>query len=156
MKLSAGDRAPDFSATDQNGHLRTLGSYRSEWLLLYFYPRDNTPGCTTEACVLRDNYEDLRKFVEIVGVSADSPASHAAFAGKHSLPFTLLSDPRKEIIKTYGTDGTFLAKRTSFLIDPDGIIKRVYEKVKPATHASELLDDFVAIMDDLSEHAGVV
>lgn len=150
--LKPGDHAPEFTADDQDGLGRSLEDFRGNWVLLYFYPHDNTPGCTKEACSLRDNFEALKKYVTVVGVSGDSVKSHAAFVEKHGLPFTLLADPERQVIGTYGADGVLFPKRTSFLIDPNGIIVKVYEKVKPTEHAEELLADFVDLIDTISEH----
>lgn len=141
MKLNTGDRAPDFRAPDQEGKIHELDEYAGQWLLIYFYPKDDTPGCTTQACGLRDNFAMLQKLVRVVGVSADSIVSHKKFATKYHLPFTLLADPQKEIITAYGTDGLIFAKRTSFLINPEGKIAKVYEKVNPELHASEIISD---------------
>jgi len=140
-KLKRGDKAPDFSLPDQEEKVHTLGDYKGRWLLLYFYPKDNTPGCTKEACEFRDNFSKLSERIEIVGVSADSVKSHKGFAEKHRLPFTLLSDSQRKTIKDYGTDGVILAKRASFLINPKGNIEKIYEKVDPSTHAEEVLKD---------------
>ena len=133
--------------------MRTSEEFRDNWLLLYFYPRDNTPGCTTEACNLRDNYAALKQFMNVVGVSSSSVASHAKFAAEHELPFSILSDPGKRIINDYGVNGIPFTKRTSFLIDPNGIIVKVYQKVKPATHAEELLAEFEDIVDSIWQTA---
>src|SRR3990170_8528971 len=100
-KLKAGDTAPDFSALDQKGELHSLQDHKGKWLLLYFYPKDNTPGCIKEACSFRDHYAELKKKVAIVGISGDSVKSHANFSGKYHLPFPLLADPERKIIKAY-------------------------------------------------------
>ncbi len=143
--LTLGSKAPDFTALDQDGKTHNLADYRGRWLLLYFYPKDNTPGCTTEACTLRDSYNDFEKIKAVVlGVSADSVKSHAGFAGKYNLPFPILADQDKIIIKAYGADG--LVRRISYLIDPQGKIAKAYAKVKPAEHAAEALKD----LNDLS------
>ncbi|MFA5131396.1 MAG: peroxiredoxin [Patescibacteria group bacterium] len=142
--LKAGTSAPEIVAPDQNGITHKLSDYQGKWVLLYFYPRDNTPGCTTEACALRDNYPHFTKTETVIlGVSTDSVASHEKFVQKFGLPFTLLSDNDKKIVKAYGANG--LVRRISYLIDPAGKIAKVYEKVKPAEHAEEVLRD-VAIM----------
>ncbi len=146
MKLDVGDQAPDFRAPDQTGKIHKLGEYVGGWLLVYFYPKDDTPGCTTEACGLRDNFALLQKLVRVVGISADTIASHQKFAAKYHLPFSLVADPKKEIITAYGTDGLILAKRTSFLINPEGKIAKIYEKVNPETHSSEILKDLQQLM----------
>lgn len=132
--------APDFEALDQDGEIQSLSRYRGSWVLLYFYPRDNTPGCTKEACVMRDemtNFDDLEAVV--LGVSTDSVESHAKFAEKFKLPFTLISDKDKKIVKLYEANG--LVKRISYLIDPEGKIAKAYPKVKPAEHALQVLKD---------------
>ncbi len=136
--------------TDQNGKTHTLSDYRGKWALLYFYPKDNTSGCTKEACEIRDNISGFGKMKTVVlGVSVDSVKSHEKFAEKYKLPFPLLSDGEKKVVKLYGAwgrkkfmgreyDGTY---RISFLIDPEGKIAKIYGKVKPDTHAAEVLDD---------------
>ena len=142
MELIENRKAPDFEAPDQNGKIHSLDDYRGKWILLYFYPKDHTPGCTVEACQLRDHFESLRKNLEVVGVSHDKVESHFKFASKHQLPFTLLSDPEKEIIKAYGVNGFLFTRRISFLIDPEGKIIKIYKKVSPRNHAKEILEDF--------------
>lgn len=138
--LKVGTKAPHFFASDQTGKEHQLADYAGRWVLLYFYPRDNTPGCTAEACTLRDNYSQFTKAgVTILGVSADSVASHDKFAAKFQLPFTLLADSEKKLIKAYEADGLF--KRISYLINPAGEIIKAYEKVKPTEHAAEVLKD---------------
>ena len=141
MKLIEGTTAPDFSSPDQNGIVHSLMEYRGKWLLLYFYPRDFTSGCTTEACSLRDNFSQLSKLVTIIGVSGDSIDSHKKFSEKYALPFTLLADPERKLIKAYGADGLIFAKRTSFLIDPKGKIVKIYDRVDPQTHAGQIIGD---------------
>lgn len=148
-----GTRAPAFTAPDQNGSLQTLAQYTGKWVLLYFYPKDNTPGCTAEACGLRDNFSDLSAAgVVILGVSTDTSNSHKEFAKKHKLPFILLADVEKNLVQKYGVRGEkrFLGKtyhgtrRVSFLINPEGIIAKVYPAVKPRGHAQEVLTDIGA------------
>jgi peroxiredoxin Q/BCP len=138
--LRVGSAAPLFTAQDQCGKVHSLSSYQGKWVLLYFYPKDNTPGCTTEACNFRDSYALLSQKVTILGVSADSLASHTAFTKKYSLPFPLLIDTDKSIITHYEAGG-FLPKRVSFIIDPKGIIAKIYPKVDPKAHATEILKD---------------
>jgi len=145
MKLVVGNLAPAFEAPDQNGKVHILNEYQGKWVLLYFYPKDDTPGCTTEACGLRDNFNELSKHLEVIGVSADTVASHKKFEDKYHLPFTILADPEKKIIQTYGTDGTLFTKRTSFLINPEGKIVKIYEKVKPDVHAQQIIQDFSSL-----------
>lgn len=145
-----GTRAPLFTLEDEEGKKHTLGSYQGKWVLVYFYPKDDTSGCTKEACAIRDSYPAFKKLDAVVfGISADSVTSHKKFAEKYELPFTLLSDPKKKTIRAYGVwqKKTFMGKkymgivRTSFLIDPMGVVKKVYEKVKPDLHAEEVLRD---------------
>ncbi len=139
--LKVGDHAPDFNAQDQAGETHRLEDYLGEWLVLYFYPKDHTSGCIREACSIRDNYADVKKLAEIVGVSGDSVKSHASFADKYNLPFTLLADPEKNILNSYGANGETFNKRSSFIIDPDGKIAKIYPKVNPDMHAAELVAD---------------
>ena len=141
MKLTTGMRAPDFSAPDQNGRTHSLHEYRGKWVLLYFYPKDFTSGCTTEACKFRDNFEKLKDRIVILGVSNDSVESHKKYSDHYALPFTLLADPNKVMTKTFGADGFIFARRTSFLINTKGIIAKIYEKVNPKIHADEILSD---------------
>lgn len=142
--------APEFFALDQNNEEQTLKKYAGKWVLLYFYPKDDTPGCTTEACSLRDNFKEYSQAgITILGVSADSVKSHVKFAKKFSLPFVLLADEKKEIVTAYGVwqKKKFMGReymgiaRTSFLINPKGTLVKIYEKVKPAEHAAEVLED---------------
>ena len=145
-----GERAPVFSLPDQDGVVHELKEYKGKWVLLYFYPKDNTPGCTIEACTIRDQFKDFKKIDAIVlGVSTDSVKSHKKFVDAFNLPFTLLADETKEVVGKYGVFGekkmmgrTYMGvKRTSFLIDPSSKIAKVYEKVKPELHAAEVLAD---------------
>ncbi|MCX6797602.1 MAG: peroxiredoxin [Candidatus Falkowbacteria bacterium] len=138
--LKIGAKAPDFTAPDQIGALHKLSEYKGRWVLLYFYPRDNTPGCTAEACSLRDNFTEFKKIdAVILGVSTDSVKSHANFANKYQLPFTILADSDEKIVKAYGADG--LLRRISYLINPNGQIVQVYGSIKPNKHAAEVLRD---------------
>lgn len=148
--LTVGDKAPDFSLPDQNGVVHTLNEVRGSFALLYFYPKDATPGCTVEAQTIRDSFPDFGALsVKVFGISADSVASHKKFADKHNLPFTLLADTEKDMVRAYGVWGTkkLMGReydgihRTSFLIAPDGTIAKVYEQVKPAEHAAQVLRD---------------
>jgi peroxiredoxin Q/BCP len=147
---TVGQKAPDFSLPDQDGVTHSLAEYKGKWVLLYFYPKDNTPGCTIEACTIRDQFKDFKKIDAVVlGVSTDSVKSHKKFAYGFNLPFTLLADENKEVVGQYGVFGekkmmgkTYMGvRRSSFLIDPSGKIAKVYEKVKPETHAAEVLAD---------------
>jgi len=137
--LKEGMEAPEFSLPDQDGVMHQLADYRGKWVLLYFYPKDDTPGCTAEACGFRDAMPTLKN-LQIFGISSDSIASHKRFAEKYNLSFPLLSDSDKEVIKTYGAAGIY-TRRISYLIDPDGVIVKKYQKVEPAKHAKEVVSD---------------
>ncbi|MDR3558396.1 MAG: peroxiredoxin [Candidatus Pacebacteria bacterium] len=140
--------APDFKLLDQGSVEHSLAYHRGNYVLIYFYPKDDTPGCTKEACAIRDAYKDFESNgVKVFGISADSVESHARFALKYQLPFTLLSDPKKETIAAYGADGIVFSKRISYLIDPDGMIVKVYPKVDPAHHGAEILKDIYALKE---------
>lgn len=135
--LKPNTEAPNFSLPDQNGEIHSLADYRGKSVLVYFYPKDDTSGCTKEACMIRDNFSMFQKANCIVlGISADSVKSHGQFVEKYSLPFTLLADQKKEVIKKYGITG-----RSSYLINPQGLIIKAYSDVDPAQHASEVLKD---------------
>lgn len=140
--------APDFSLKDQTGNLHTLKQYRGRWVILYFYPRDDTPGCTKEACSFRDGMDEYEKRnVAVLGVSSDSVASHKKFADKHKLNFPILSDPTLGTIKKYGAWGEkrFMGKvfsginRNTYIINPSGELVKTYEKVNPVFHSEEIL-----------------
>jgi len=152
--LKVGQKAPAFNLPDENGDKHKLSDYAGEWLLVYFYPKDDTPGCTVEACSFRDNLPKFKKLkTKIVGISGDSVERHKKFADKHKLPFTLLADEDRGVIKKYGAlaqkslfGKKYLGiKRTSFLIDPKGRVAVVYEKVKPAIHAEQVLQDLKSL-----------
>lgn len=142
-----GSMAPAFKLQDQNGKWHELKDYRGKWVALYFYPKDNTPGCTTQACEFRDNIFAFRDAgAVILGVSVDDVASHKKFAEEHGLPFTLLADPTKETAKRYGVLKKFIgimemAKRDTFLIDPQGRIVKYYADVDPKGHSQVVLKD---------------
>jgi thioredoxin-dependent peroxiredoxin len=152
MVLEAGKPAPAFELADQEGQIHTLSDYHGETIVLYFYPKDDTPGCTKEACSFRDAYADFRKAgVEIIGISPDSEKSHKKFVQKYDLPFTLLADPDHAVCEAYGVwgrkksfgreyEGVF---RTTFVIGPDGTIKRVFANVKPEEHSQEVLEEVI-------------
>ena len=148
MSLKAGDKAPDFSVNDQNGKPVKLSDYKGKKVVLYFYPKDNTPGCTAESCNLRDNYSALQKAgYEVLGVSKDDEKSHTKFIDKFQLPFTLLADTELDIHHKYGTwvEKSMYGKkymgtaRTTFLINENGVIEEVIEKVKTKDHTSQIL-----------------
>ena len=146
-----GDAAPGFRLQDQNNNWHQLEDYRGQWLVLFFYPKADTPGCTTEACEFRDNifaFEDAG--ATVVGVSLDDVQSQEAFAAKYSLPFALLSDAKMEVAKAYGVLTKFrdmqVAARQTFLIDPAGKIAKHYEKVDPASHSKQVLADLEELL----------
>ena len=141
--------APNFKLLDQNGKEHTLAYHRGSYVLIYFYPKDDTPGCTKEACTIRDMYKDFESNgVKVFGISADSVESHKKFAEKYQLPFTLLSDPKKEVIKKYEASGTLFTKRNSYLIGLNGMIEKVYPNVDPTTHGAEILQDIYKLKDN--------
>ncbi|HNV80965.1 MAG: thioredoxin-dependent thiol peroxidase [Tenuifilaceae bacterium] len=147
--LRKGDKAPEFTGKDQNGAEISLKNLRGKRVVLYFYPKDSTPGCTAQACNLRDNYDYLLKSGYVVlGISADGEKSHQRFIEKHGLPFPLIADKEKEIIKAYGVWGPkkFMGKtfdgilRTTFIIDGEGIIEEVIDKVNTKEHTKQILE----------------
>ena len=145
-QVGAGDLAPEFELPDQDGQLHSLEDYRDQWVVLYFYPKDQTPGCTTEACEFRDNIFAFREAnAQILGVSLDDVESHPEFAEKYSLPFPLLADSEGQAADAYGVKtkmfGMTVAKRQTFLIAPDGTIAKHYAKVDPSEHSAEVLAD---------------
>lgn len=146
--LKAGDKAPMFTGTDQNGDAVSLSQFKGRKLILYFYPQDNTPTCTVQACNLRDNYALLQKHgYAVVGVSPDDPAKHKKFESKFNLPFTLIADTSHEIIRRYGVWGEkqlygrryMGLHRTSFVIDENGVITKIFLRPKSKEHAKEIL-----------------
>lgn len=150
MELKVGDMAPEFTLPDQDGDKHNLNDYLGNWVLLYFYPRDNTPGCATEACTIGEKHTSFTDLDAVVlGVSTDSVQSHDKFAAKYNLPFAILADEDKEVVKAYGVwqpkkmmGKEFMGtRRMSFLINPKGRIAKIYAKVKPSEHAGEVLAD---------------
>lgn len=145
-EVKEGDPAPGFELRDQNGQLHSLEDYRDKWVAVYFYPKDDTPGCTTEACEFRDNIFAFKELdCQILGVSLDDEMSHKAFADKYSLPFPILADFDGTTAEAYGVKkkmfGMTLADRQTFIIDPDGRVAKHYAEVDPATHAQQVLAD---------------
>ena len=141
-----GKPAPDFNLPDQNGKQHTLQDYRGKWLVLYFYPKDDTPGCTEEACAFRDDLMQITKLdAEVVGISVDDTSSHAEFARKYHLPFPLLADKSTAVAARYGALSDWVlfkfAKRYTFLIDPHGKINKVYTKVETSRHSKQIIED---------------
>ncbi|MDW3096249.1 MAG: peroxiredoxin [Gammaproteobacteria bacterium] len=148
--LEIGQVAPSFELIDQDGQTHSLEKYRGQWVVMYFYPKDDTPGCTKEACAFRDDYKTIRaQNTQILGISVDSSESHAEFTEKYNLPFPLLVDIDGHVAKHYQSLTSLgfikLAKRHTFIIDPSGIIKMIYRKVKPSSHSDQVLSDLVQL-----------
>lgn len=142
MALTVGTSAPAFTAKDTQGNIVSLKDFAGKNVVLYFYPKDDTPGCTKEACSFRDNYTAYQgKDIAVLGVSADDEASHQQFTQKFSLPFPLLADVDHSIIKSYDVDGGGYAKRVTYVIEPKGSISHVYSSVNTETHATDILSD---------------
>lgn len=146
--------APEFTLPDQNGTNRSLSDYHGKWVVVYFYPKDDTPGCTKEACSFRDGREEIERHnIVVLGISADTVVSHRKFVDKHNLNFTLLSDPGKHTIRAYGALGeksmfgkTFEGiHRNTYVVNPEGMIVKAYEEVSPADHAVQIVRDIVAL-----------
>lgn len=158
MALQIGIQAPDFTLPDQTGELHNLSQYNGRWVVVYFYPKDDTTGCTTEACSFRDNYDTFKEHgIVVLGISKDTGDSHVKFSEKYHLPFTLLSDPEKKVIMQYEAWGKKISfgkeydgvLRTTYVIDPEGVIKKVYERVKPEEHAQIILTDIQTLIDQM-------
>lgn len=159
MALQTGIPAPDFSLPNAQGELITLSTYTGHWVVVYFYPKDDTTGCTTEACSFRDMNESYQEQgIVVLGISKDTTASHQKFIGKYKLPFTLLSDVDKKVIMQYEAwgkkkkfgreyDGVL---RTTYLLDTQGVIRKVYEQVKPEEHAQTILNDIQNLKERLA------
>jgi peroxiredoxin Q/BCP len=146
-----GAAAPAFRLQDQDGKWHSLADYKGKWVAIYFYPKDDTPGCTTQACSFRDNIFAFNKEgAVILGISVDDVASHKAFAEKHGLPFTLLADADKSVARSYGVLKTYMgvmemARRDTFIVDPQGRIAKHYESVNPEGHSQLVLEDIKAL-----------
>jgi peroxiredoxin Q/BCP len=158
--LKVGSKAPDFKAANQNGKIVSLGDYEGRMIVLYFYPKDATPGCTKEACSFRDHFDKFKKLgVEVLGVSIDHEKSHGSFAQKYELPFGLLADTEKRMVEAYGVWGEKSmygrkyvgTQRVTYLIDKTGYIAAVFPKVKPAEHAEEIL----AFIQNMDKRVGI-
>ena len=158
-ELASGSPAPDFRLLDQYGKPHSLADYRGRWVVLYFYPKDDTPGCTKEACAFRDDIRQLQQMqVALLGVSLDSVDSHRGFAKKYSLPFPLLADPGGEVAGAYGALWSLgpirFARRHSFIIDPQGRIARIYRAVTPGGHSDEVIQDLTGLGAGRRENEG--
>lgn len=141
MPLNVGDTAPDFTVKDANGNTVKLSDYAGSTVVLYFYPKDDTPGCTKQACSFRDNYTQYTsKGIPVLGISRDDESTHQKFAEKYSLPFPLLADTDGALAKAYDVDGGGYAKRVTFIVDGDGKISQVYTTIQTDTHATDILD----------------
>lgn len=157
MTIQVGNEAPEFTLLDQNGVEHNLTAYRGKWVVVYFYPKDDTPGCTKEACSFRDNFEAFKnRGIIVFGISKDSQVSHKKFVDKFNLNFSLLSDESLETIKAYEAWGEkkMFGKtyegilRITYVIDPQGIIRKIYDNVKPDEHAQEILRDILNLQDE--------
>lgn len=149
MKLEVGMTAPDFALADKDGIVRRLTDFRGQTVVVYFYPKDDTPGCTRQACAFRDSFAALRSLnAVVIGISKDSVESHARFAEKYVLPFILCADPERTAIEAYGVwrEKTNFGKttmgvvRSTFVIDPDGVVARIFPRAKPDTNAQQIVD----------------
>jgi len=140
MTLAVGVKAPDFTVKDTYGNVVTLSTYLGKPIVMYFYPKDDTPGCTKEACSFRDSYAEYQnKNIVVLGVSTDNEASHQEFTAKFNLPFPLLADSDRTLVKAYDVDGGGYAKRVTYVIDASGKISHVYTSIKTDTHATDIL-----------------
>jgi peroxiredoxin Q/BCP len=157
MNMQVGDIAPEFALPDQDNKRRSLGALRGQWVVLYFYPKDDTPGCTKEACSMRDTMSQFNALdAAVLGVSVDSVTSHKKFADKFYLNFPILSDQDKHVVTQYGVWGekSFMGKtfmgthRTTFVIDPQGAIAKIYSNVKPENHAAEVSGDLATLQSN--------
>lgn len=145
-RLNVGMKAPAFSLPDAQGNTRQLSDWQGHWLVVYFYPKDDTPGCTREACHFRDDIQQIHALgAEVVGISVDTVASHASFTSKHRLPFPLLADTRGQVAQAYGALFDLIvfqaAKRMTFIIDPQGMVAQTYSNVNPDGHSQAIIDD---------------
>ncbi|MDR3642654.1 MAG: peroxiredoxin [Candidatus Doudnabacteria bacterium] len=146
--LNAGTKAPEFTLLDDGLNKISLSDFAGKYVVVYFYPEDDTPGCTKEACAIRDFFGEFEKQgIVVLGISKDSPESHKKFKEKYHLPFTLLSDPERQVITGYGAAEGARNKRVSYVIDPHGIIVKTYPNVDPSSHAAEILNDFKSLQN---------
>jgi peroxiredoxin Q/BCP len=148
--LQIGNMAPQFSLGDQNQKKHTILEYRQQWIILFFYPKDDTPGCTVEVCQFKQNYDDILALnVQLLGINTDKAESHSHFVNKFQLPFPLLSDPQGEVSQLYDTlfklGPVKFCKRHSFIIDPNGQIAKIYRKVNPKRHSQQIITDLKAL-----------
>jgi len=150
MNSLINSKAPEFNIMDASGNKISLSDFKGKWLVIFFYPKDDTPGCTKEACNFRDDYSAIKLLgAQVVGISLDKITSHQKFKEKHQLPFILLSDSQGKVAKEYGALFKFMfikfSKRHSFIIDPQGLIRKEYRSVNPYTHSIQIIDDLKAL-----------
>ena len=146
MNSFKNSKAPDFKLNDESGNIISLDYFRGKWVVIFFYPKDNTPGCTKEVCNFRDDFSTIKSLgAHVIGISLDKTTSHQKFKEKYQLPFKLLSDPQGEVAKKYGALFKFMfikfSRRHSFIIDPQGLIRKEYRSVNPTTHSIQIIDD---------------
>ena len=146
MNSFKNSKAPDFKLNDESGNIISLDYFRGKWVVIFFYPKDDTPGCTNEVCNFRDDFSTIKSLgAHVIGISLDKTTSHQKFKEKYQLPFKLLSDPQGEVAKKYGALFKFMfikfSRRHSFIIDPQGLIRKEYRSVNPATHSIQIIDD---------------
>ena len=158
-ELSVGSVAPDFSLKDQDSKTQRLADYKGQWVVLYFYPKNDTPGCTTEACSFRDDIYQIKALsTQIIGVSLDDSESHAAFAKKYNLPFPLLADSEAKVAKAYGSLLNLgvikFALRHTFIIDPQGTIQKIYRDVDPDLHSQQVIADLKTLTNKNRQEEG--
>jgi len=151
MQIKIGSKAKSFELPDENEQKVSLKKFLGQYVVLYFYPKDNTPGCTTEACAIRDDYSVFNKMkIKVIGVSGDTSTSHIKFKEKFDLPFTLLSDKDGSVLEKYNASEQG-GKRKTYIIDPAGIVVKKYNKVSPATHSKELIEDIKKLKEEKGE-----
>jgi len=146
MNSFKNSKAPDFKLNDESGNIISLDYFRGKWVVIFFYPKDDTPGCTNEVCNFRDDFSTIKSLgAHVIGISLDKTTSHQKFKEKYQLPFKLLSDPQGEVAKKYGALFKFMfikfSRRHSFIIDPQGLIRKEYRSVNPTTHSIQIIDD---------------
>ena len=152
MNSSKNSKASDFNLEDESGNIISLSYFKGKWLVIFFYPKDDTPGCTKEVCNFRDDFSAIKSLgAHVIGISLDKTTSHKKFKEKYQLPFKLLSDPQGEVAKKYGALFKFMfikfSRRHSFIIDPQGLIKKEYRSVNPSTHSIQIIDDLKILQD---------
>lgn len=155
-EINVGDMAPNFTLADQHNITHTLSAYRGQWVILYFYPKDDSPGCTTQACDFRDAVDRIIDSKAVVfGLSVDSVESHKEFSNKFNLPFSLLADESGKVSETYDSLRDFfvfkLSKRNTFIVDPSGNVVKIYLAVDPETHSQMVLDDLISLQKSVSD-----